>query len=89
MFFLLRSALCITAVVLVLPDRTLPSGHALVRSGVEATRDLCRADPRRCASVLKDGIATVFARGAAASTDALRPDDFGHGWVGPGRSTGS
>lgn len=95
MSFLLRSAFCITAIVLSLPDRAqLPDG-VLDRSGMEAARDLCRADLQRCASVVKDGIATLLAsdlRTAAVrvrpSADTLRPDDLRHAWVGPAASPG-
>ncbi len=88
MFFLLRSAACITAVVLALPGVT-PSRDAVLRSGTAAIRDLCEADGPRCAAVLQGGVATVVAAQGPSpvsrirlSSDTLRQDDVRYGWAG-------
>ena len=89
MFFLLRSTLCITLVVLALPETT-PSRDASVRSALSTVRDLCHADPQRCLSLVGDRVAALLPDPALPqaprkrpSTDTLRPDDLRHPWARP------
>lgn len=72
MSFLLRSALCITAVVLALPGGPPPSRDALVRSGLATARAVCRADAARCSTVLESGAAALLPVGPSALRPATR-----------------
>lgn len=88
MFFLLRSAFCITLVVVALPDGT-PSRDASVRSALATVRDLCHADPHRCLSLVGDRVAALLPDPVPPQTpkshpsrDTLRPDDLRHPWAG-------
>ena len=91
MFFLLRSAVCITLVVLALPDRT-SSHDASARSALATVRDLCRADPHRCLGLVSDHVAALLPDPAPPqvprslpSMDTLQPDDLRHPWARPTR----
>ena len=92
MFFLLRSAFCITAVVMSLPDRARPSSAEIGHQAVAAVRAFCRSDPRSCLSFIGDAGAASAAQPAPArvpllkaklSTDTLLPADFRPAWSGP------